>query len=169
MVTTGPTIQDFVDPTRRSRDVDVTLNAELARLDCQDRGGFAKVDVEGWEPAVIAGARRWLASRPGGLLMEANTLNHRSPVLWLESAQILRERGYEFAWAEFSKKTLHLFADRAPTSPFGDYLILVPEVRERLQQVVGSASCTRDRSASVLRSARRPPARRDCLQQPVWC
>jgi hypothetical protein len=54
-----------------------------------------------------------------------------------ESVQILRERGYEFAWAEFSKETLHLFADPAPTSPFGDYLILVPEARERLQQVAG--------------------------------
>jgi FkbM family methyltransferase len=138
LVATGPTIQHFVESTASDAVMRTsTLDAELARLGCQDRGGFAKVDVEGWEPAVIAGAQRWLASRPGGLLVEANGLNHRSPVPWLESVQILRERGYEFAWAEFSKKTLHLFADPAPTSPFGDYLILVPEARERLQQVAG--------------------------------
>jgi FkbM family methyltransferase len=138
LVATGPTIQHFVESTASDAVMwTSTLDAELAKLGCQDRGGLAKIDVEGWEPAVIAGAQRWLASRPVGLLVEANGLNHRSPVPWPESVQILRERGYEFAWAEFSKKTLHLFTDPAPTSPFGDYLILVPEARERLQQVAG--------------------------------
>jgi FkbM family methyltransferase len=138
LVATGPTIQHFVESTASDAVTwTSTLDAELARLGLQDRGGFAKVDVEGWEPAVIAGARRWLASRPGGLLVEANGLNHRSPVSWPESVQILRERGYEFTWAEVSKKTLHLFADPSPTSPFGDYLVLVREARERLQQVAG--------------------------------
>jgi hypothetical protein len=114
-----------------------TLDAELARLGCRDGGGFAKIDVEGWEPAVIAGARGWLASRPVGLLVEANGLNHRSPVPWAESVRILQEQGYTYLWAEFSTRVLHLFSDPGPASPFGDYLVLGPEARERIRRRAG--------------------------------
>jgi FkbM family methyltransferase len=134
----GPTIQHLVESASSDAAiVTSTLDAELARLGCRDGGGFAKIDVEGWEPAVIAGARGWLASRPIGLLVEANGLNHRSPVPWAESVQILREQEYTYMWAEFSKRVLHLFSDPGPTSPFGDYLVLAPEAPERIRRRAG--------------------------------
>jgi FkbM family methyltransferase len=120
-----------------SSDVEImtsSLDAELARLGCRDGGGFAKIDVEGWEPAVIKGARGWLASRPVGLLVEANGLNHRSPVSWAESVEVLHGHGYEYTWPEFSNRVLHLFSKPQPKSPFEDYLILTPEARAHLQR-----------------------------------
>ena len=134
-VSPGLTTQHLVQSA--SSDVGIktsTLDAELARLGYRDGGGFAKIDVEGWEPAVIKGAGGWLASRPVGLLVEANGLNYRSPVSWAESVEILHEHGYEYTWPEFSKKVLHLFSKPQPQSPFEDYLILTPEARAHLQR-----------------------------------
>jgi FkbM family methyltransferase len=135
LVSPGLTTQHLVESA--SSDIGIvtsTLDAELVRLGCQDSGGFAKIDVEGWEPAVITGARRWLASRPIGLLVEANDLNHRSPVLWSESVEILRGHGYEYTWPEFSHGVFHLFSEPGPTSSFENYLILTPEARKHLQR-----------------------------------
>jgi FkbM family methyltransferase len=135
LISPGLTTQHLVQSA--SSDVGImtsTLDAELARLGCQDGGGFAKIDVEGWEPAVVKGAREWLASRPVGLLVEANGLNDRSPVSWTESVEILRGHGYEYTWPDFSNRVLHLFSEPQPKSPFEDYLVLTPEARAHLQR-----------------------------------
>jgi FkbM family methyltransferase len=138
LIEEGPTIQHLVEAVPSDGEARTsTLDAELARLGGHHRGGFAKIDVEGWEPAVIAGARAWLASRPIGLLVEANGLNHRSPVSWEDSVRILRALAYEYTWPDFSRRVLHVFADPGPVSPFGDYLVLASEAIERLQRKTG--------------------------------
>jgi FkbM family methyltransferase len=132
LVQRGPTIQHLVEGVASDGAGQTsTLDAELARLGGY-QGGFAKIDVEGWEPAVIAGARAWLATRPTGLLVEANGLNRRSPVSWDDSVQILRAHGYEHTWPDFSRRVLHMFPNPGPAAPSGDYLILTAEARERL-------------------------------------
>jgi FkbM family methyltransferase len=135
LVQQGPTIQHLVEAASSDGAAGTsTLDTELTRLGGHHGGGFAKIDVEGWEPAVIAGARAWLASRPTGLLVEANGLNHRSPVSWEDSVQILRAHGYEYTWPDFCQRLLHVFANPGPVSPSGDYLVLTPEARELVQQ-----------------------------------
>ena len=134
LVQRGPTIQHLVEAAASDGAGQTsTLDAELTRLGGY-QGGFAKIDVEGWEPAVIAGARAWLATRPTGLLVEANGLNQRSPVSWDDSVQILRAHGYEYTWPDYSRGMLHVFPNPSPAAPSGDYLVLTAEARERLQR-----------------------------------
>jgi FkbM family methyltransferase len=136
MAAPGPTLQHLVEAPQAISTtlMTSTLGEELVRIGHRGSSDFAKIDVEGWEPAVIAGAREWLASRPMGLLVEANGLNSRSPVPWAESVDVLQGLGYEFTWPEFEQGVLHLFKEPGPVSPFGDYLVLVPETRLRLQE-----------------------------------
>ena len=75
-----------------------TLDAELDRIGWQGSGDFAKIDIEGWEPAAVLGARRWLDSGPDGLILEANGLDSRSPVLWDEAVRMLRDHDMDFTW-----------------------------------------------------------------------
>lgn len=133
----GPTLEHLVEsPDVVSATQTSTLQEELARIGHREGAGdFAKIDVEGWEPAVIAGAREWLASHPMGLLLEANGLNDRSPVPWGESVNLLQSLEYEFTWPAFEHGVLHMFAEPGPISPFGDYLVLAPEARLRLQEI----------------------------------
>jgi FkbM family methyltransferase len=136
LVEHGPTIQYLVEAAPDGAAPTSTLDNELARLGGY-KGGFAKIDVEGWEPAVIAGAGAWLSTRPTGLLIEANGLNQRSPVSWDDSVHILQAHEYEYTWPDFSRRVLHLFPNPGPAAPSGDYLVLTSEARECLQRTAG--------------------------------
>ena len=111
-----------------------TLDAELAKIDWHSSGDFAKIDIEGWEPAAILGAREWLASGPDGLVLEANGLQKRCPVSWSAAVKLLHDHQMDFTWPAFATKTLHIFEDPASVSPFHDYLVLTAESRRRLEQ-----------------------------------
>lgn len=94
----------------------------------------AKIDVEGWEPAVVAGAKTWLAGNPRALLIEAAGHSHRCDVPWDSLVETLTSHGYRFVWPERRTTTLHLFdADRiAAHSPFHDYFAVNEEGLSRL-------------------------------------
>lgn len=110
-----------------------TLDDEIRSC---EPGSFAKLDVEGWEPAVIAGAEQWLDSEPRGLLIEANGLSRRSPVPWKAAVGMLHQRGLEFVWPDFAAGVLHRFANPDPVSPFDNYLVLTRPLSEKLLAAV---------------------------------
>jgi FkbM family methyltransferase len=111
-----------------------TLDAELAQIGWQSAGDFAKIDIEGWEPAAVLGVTRWLASGPDGLILEANGLNRRCPVPWIDAVNVLGNHDMDFTWPSFGTHTLHIFEDPPPVSPFLDYLVLSADARRRLER-----------------------------------
>lgn len=52
-----------------------------------------KIDVEGWEPAVVLGAIGWLDQHPKGVILEAHGFDERSPVPWSRATEALLARG----------------------------------------------------------------------------
>ena len=79
LIGSGPTTHFLGGPSEASTVTTSTLDAELARIGWSSGGDFAKIDIEGWEPAAVLGATGWLASRPDGLILEANGLNESIP------------------------------------------------------------------------------------------
>jgi FkbM family methyltransferase len=134
MVGAGATTHYLGESSAGSTVMTSTLDAELAAIGWQGTGDFAKIDIEGWEPAALLGAREWLASGPDGLILEANGLNRRCPVPWSEAVKVLRDHNMDFTWPNFETNSLHIFEDPGPESPFSDYLVLSPESRRLLEQ-----------------------------------
>ena len=130
MVGTGATTQYL---SEGSGVMTSTLDEELAKIDWQGMD-FAKIDIEGWEPAALMGARKWLASNPDGLILEANGLNRRCPVPWEKTVKLLRDHDMDFTWPSFTTGRLHVFEDPAPESPFSDYLVLSADSRRFLER-----------------------------------
>jgi FkbM family methyltransferase len=134
MVGAGATTRYLGESPGSSTVMTSTLDAELARIGWRVEGDFAKIDIEGWEPAALLGARGWLTSGPAGLILEANGLNRRCPVPWSEVVTLLRDHNMDFTWPSFETNRLHIFEDPPPESPFSDYLVLAPESRKVLEQ-----------------------------------
>jgi FkbM family methyltransferase len=111
-----------------------TLDNELDGISADWSQSFAKIDVEGWEPAVLRGGERWLASRPLGMLLEANGLQHRSPVSWRELVELVQGHGFTFCWPAYKARTIQLFQDPSPSPKFENYFALGSPVLERLQR-----------------------------------
>jgi FkbM family methyltransferase len=130
----GPTTRYLDESARSQRVMTSTLDAELARIGWQSGGDFAKIDIEGWEPAAVLGATRWLASGPDGLILEANGLNRRCPIPWTEAVDVLRSHDMEFTWPSFHTRSLRIFEDPPPVSPSADYLVLSRVARRRLER-----------------------------------
>lgn len=86
------------------------LDVEVRPLDSYDwpAVGFIKIDVEGHELAVLAGAERTLAKHHPNLLIECN--DEHNPGAPARLAAWLAERGYEV-----------LFFDRERLRPFAEY------------------------------------------------
>jgi FkbM family methyltransferase len=110
-----------------------TLDAEVAKLGFRS-GDFGKIDVEGWESAVIMGARQWLREGPDGLLIEANGLNHRSPIPWTTAVNVLRENDLSFTWPSFERHELSIFEEPGPMAPAENYMVLSEDARRRLER-----------------------------------
>jgi FkbM family methyltransferase len=137
----GHSTQHLVEPSAsRPTLLTSTLDAELARIGCDMTGSFAKIDAEGWDAAVVMGAQQWLSSRPQGLLMEANDLNERSPVSWMEAFHLILRYGFEFMWPEFAAGRLHTFEHPGPVSPFGNYLNSSAGGQARAERRIGRRS-----------------------------
>lgn len=134
MLGAGATTRYLGESSGDSTVMSSTLDAELDRIGWQSAGDFAKIDIEGWEPAAILGAREWLASDPDGLILEANGLNSRCPVPWSEAVKVLRDHNMDFTWPSFETNRLHIFEDPPPHSPYSDYLVLSPQSRRRLEE-----------------------------------
>lgn len=105
-----------------------TLDNEIAHLGITDgelSGAVLKVDVEGWEAAVLAGAQGLLEQRPRAVLFEANGLHTRCPVDLQPVIRDIAERGYVICWPAMEDQVLHVFrGDAEPVSPFHDYVAL---------------------------------------------
>lgn len=115
--------------------ITTTLDDVLARCGLLGQGlsSVAKIDVEGWEPAVILGGTAWLETRPKAIIIEAHGFQDRGPVSWDAAATTLLERGYRFAWPVPEGRGIRIFYDPDPVSPYGDYIA----VRDDLLGAVG--------------------------------
>jgi FkbM family methyltransferase len=98
------------------------------------RRAVLKIDVEGWEPAVVAGAERWLRDGDGmGIILEANGLQHRcTQATWQEAVEMLKASRYEFYTYDHKDLALCSVSRPGPVSPRGDYMVLREEGVERL-------------------------------------
>ncbi len=133
----GSTLQHLEEARGTASSVTSTLDEVLSGLDFDERRSFAKIDVEGWDSAVVAGGRAWLARRPIGLLLEANGLECRSPVAWSELVALVHNAGLRFVWPDFRDGAVHEFREPPARSPFDNYFALCPEALTRLSQAVG--------------------------------
>jgi FkbM family methyltransferase len=132
----GSTLQHLEEARGTATIITTTLDEVLSGLEFDERRSFAKVDVEGWDSAVVAGGRGWLAKQPVGLLLEANGLQCRSPVAWSELVALVKNAGLRFVWPDFCRGVVHEFSEPAVRSPFHDYFALCPEALMRLSEAV---------------------------------
>lgn len=136
----GTALFQFEGPTTShlgtsGRPIDVnTLDIVMHRLSI--RRAFLKIDVEGWEPAVILGGLEWLSEYPHSILMEANGLNQRCPIPWSTAVDALRRLGYSFWWPDWRSQTLLQFSDPPPISPYDNYLVLRPSDATLLERAL---------------------------------
>ena len=83
--------------TVRALDVEMmTVDAILARYAPNRVVDFLKIDVEGYETAVLRGAKLE-ANRPRIVVVEATRMMSQEPA-WAEWEPILLDTGYAFAW-----------------------------------------------------------------------
>jgi FkbM family methyltransferase len=107
----------------------LTLDQAIADHGLLGSEAFVKMDVEGWEPAVIAGAASWLSSSgPTGLIVEANGLQSRcaDSATWEDAVRILHLAGFEFFEYDHTSRTLTAVARPGPVAARGDYIVLRP-------------------------------------------
>lgn len=125
----------FLDVNAEGSEIAVkTLDQVVGSLDEPWSRSLLKVDVEGFEPAVIKGASGWLAHGPIGLIIEANGLqDKRSPVKWDTAVELLQAASYEFVWPHLADRTMHRFAAPPSFSPFENYLAVRSDLLPRLQ------------------------------------
>jgi FkbM family methyltransferase len=105
-----------------------TLDATLMPFARDWSRSLVKIDVEGFEPAVVLGAGELLRARPKGLLIEANGLQDRCHVRWSDAVQVLHDASYAFVWPDKPSRVLWRFPAPDPRSPFSNYLVLRPDV-----------------------------------------
>jgi len=136
----GSTLQHLEEARGTASLMTKTLDEVLSHLDFDERRSFAKVDVEGWDSAVVAGGRAWLAKQPIGLALEANGLEWRSPVAWSELVVLIKNAGLQFVWPDFRRGTVHEFREHPAQSPFHNYFALRPDALARLSEAVRTVS-----------------------------
>lgn len=100
-----------------------TLDAIAGRVGITGRRIFVKIDVEGWEPAVVIGAQAVLPS-VCGILLEANGLQERCPIRWSDAVDVLHAHGFSFVWPFVDRRALEVFPHPEAVAPRGDYLAL---------------------------------------------
>ena len=141
LIGSGPTTHFLGGPSEASTVTTSTLDAELARTGWSSGGDFAQIDIEGWEPAAVLGATRaaW----------------HRAPRRPDPRSQ-RTQRGRDHAdqrgtmplpcsmtttWTSpgrTSRPAPCTCSKNPPrVSPFGDYLVLSPDARRRLERSAG--------------------------------
>ena len=133
----GPTTAHLAREGGGGLDVEVTtLDAVAPQLPIGDRRLFIKIDVEGWEPAVLVGGRQ-LLTRANGVLLEANGQQDRCPVAWDDAVSLLHSAGFIFCWPSLERRTLVRFAEPSPRAPVtDDYLALRPAAVEELEAAI---------------------------------
>lgn len=110
---------------------------QLVRQHGLDPGRLVvKVDVEGWEAAVIVGADATLEAGCLAFWVEANGLQARCDVPWGLAVEAARERGYGFWWPDLKARRLRPAPEAHHVSPIGDYLIATRAVAQRVERAV---------------------------------
>lgn len=119
-----------------------TVDDALRRLGLQARPGLMKLDIEGWEPAALVGARSWISSHARALIVEAAGHAHRCPVAWTEAVAMLQEGGFVFVYPDFVRGEIVRFPDPGPVSPRHDYVAVREEALPVLQAAVQEAAAS---------------------------
>ncbi len=123
----GDTTRYLTGPAGGPPIVTTTVDELAACYGLQPAKLFVKVDVEGWEPAVILGARATLEAGCLGLWVEASGLQDRCDTQWDRAVALLLSLGYRFWIPDVECGCLRRIPDPAPVSPIGDYLVTLPE------------------------------------------
>lgn len=114
-----------------------TLDSLIRNLSVPVQTCFVKVDVEGWEPAVLVGAQDAVKEGLLGILLEANGLQYRSPREWREAVSLLKRCGYRLVWPDPETWSVVEFEDPPCRSPFDNYMALPDAAIAALTQIFG--------------------------------
>ncbi len=149
--TTGHLVQppsDRCDPAVETSTLDelvVSLRLDPGRL-------FIKIDVEGWEPAVVAGGLSTIRAGVKGIWLEANGLQGRCDISWGEAVAALLSCDYRPYLIDVEARLVERAPENVPAmSPSGNYLFLPGEagvdrivsVLDEWQTVLGGSRQTR--------------------------
>ena len=115
--TSSPTLHHLADDPQGTLET-TTLDHVVEGADV-----FVKIDVEGWDGAVIAGAAETLRRGVRGLLFEASGLD-RSHVAWTSVVDLLHDAGLTVCWPFFEAGRVDVFDDPPPASPTANYFAL---------------------------------------------
>lgn len=113
-----------------------TADALLAGLGLNPERTVMKIDVEGWEPAVIVGAGRSLAAGLRAVWIEAIGLQGRCDVAWDQAVGLCREHGMRFWVVDLRSRIVAESTEPALESPTGHYLIARPAVARAVATAV---------------------------------
>ena len=134
------------EPAARSRTVAVDTLAALCARHAADRSiDFLKIDVEGWEEAVIRGAD-WARFRPRVVLVEATEPNTPTPA-WDGWEPLLLAADYRFVYFD----GLNRFYVRGEEAGLGRFFATPPNVFDRfLRADAAAAQAEADRRLEAL-------------------
>lgn len=121
----GPTI-GHLDQRGDGEVVATTLDEVMEPLGPRPGTCILKIDVEGWEPAVVLGAARVLTTTKA-VLLEARGFQDRCPVTWPEAVHTLRDLDFVFVWPDVRSGRLVEFDDPGPVAPDNEYLAIRDE------------------------------------------
>lgn len=126
----GPTLS-HLDLASDPQVETTTLDAVLSRLGAEPGRTVVRVDVEGWEAAVLVGGRDTLRE-VRAVWIEALGLEHRCDVAWESAVELCRAQGLRFWVVDARGDGVAEAVSPDPRSATGHYLIARPRVAERV-------------------------------------
>lgn len=132
-IQSGPTIGYFAaDP---NGPIEALSLDELIDPLPESGRGVMKVDVEGWEPAVLLGAIRLLETCKA-IVVEARGHQRRCPVEWDEAVAAVQDAGFIFTVPVADEGRIDIDLSPTPEAPGGDYLLLREDIVEKVATAV---------------------------------
>jgi len=127
----SPTISHLRQPSHSAFELTIqttTIDEIVADFALDPRRLFIKIDVEGWEPAVLVGGLTTIKTGVKGLWVEANGLQHRCNISWETAVDKIIACGYRPFIVNLENRCLELVPNPVPpVSPTDNYLFLPQE------------------------------------------
>jgi hypothetical protein len=119
----APTLPHLsVAPEKMAAGVETTTLDELIPLP-RPPGAVVKIDVEGWEPAVLLGGREALRGGVRAIWIEAIGLQRRCDVPWADAVELCHGAQMRFYVVKAWQRAVRHVPRPGTQSPTGSYLV----------------------------------------------